>query len=166
MSFLLLDAMRDYLTGALAALPLLTPAVRGREAVLRPPRVLIGELPPRSKDEEPAADEGGYPFVLLRVSAGEDREELSACEVTLTCAVAAAERGEALEHEIQNVVGWVRTALLKKRVLGGKCRLIPDNQDRLLTWAVYPEYAYPYVAAWIKGTWELPGIQITEESYD
>lgn len=170
MSFLLLDAMRDYLTEALSGLPLLTPAVRGREAKLRPPRVLIGELPPRNTDKdqeqaEPAADEGGYPFVLLRGMSGEDLEEFSTCDVQLVCAVAASERGEALEHEIQNIVGWVRTALLTRRRIGGKGELIPDKQGRLLTWDVYPEYAHPYVAARIQGTWKLPGIQQTEESY-
>ena len=56
MSFLLLDAMRDYLTEALAGLPLCSPAVRGREARLRPPQVLIGELPPQNKQADPAAE--------------------------------------------------------------------------------------------------------------
>jgi hypothetical protein len=167
MSFLLLDAMRDYLTEALAGLPLLDPASRGREARLRPPRVLIGELPPRNqeKEREPAADEGGYPFVLLRGGKGEDLIDFSTCDVELVCAVAASERGEAVEHEIQNLVGWVRTALLSRRVIGGIGELTPDNRGRLLTWDVYPEYAHPYVAARIQGTWKLPGIQLTEESY-
>lgn len=165
MSFLLLDALRDYLTGALADLLLHTPAVRGREAGLCPPRVLIGELPPRNQQTEPAADEGGYPFVLLRGMSGEDLEEFSRCEVQFVCAVAVDERGEALEHEIQNIVAWVRTALLKRRRIGGKGELVPDKQGRLLTWEVYPEYAHPYVAAMVKGTYQLPGIQLTEESY-
>lgn len=166
MSFLLLDAMRDYLTEALAGLPLLTPAVRGREATLRPPRVLIGELPPQNRENESSAEDAGYPFVLLRGLSGEDMEDFSSCDVTFICAVAASQRGEPLEHEIQNLVSWVRTALLKRRVIGGKGELIPDKQGHLLTWAVYDEFAYPYAAAQIKGTWKLPGIQLTEESYD
>lgn len=167
MSFLLLDAMRDYLTKALAGLPLLDPASRDRETRRRPPRVLIGELPPRNleKARDPAADEGGYPFVLLRGLSGEDLEDFSTCKVALVCAVAAVERGEAIEHEIQNLVAWVRTALLKKRVLDHRAELIPDRQGCLLSWSVYPEYAHPYVAAQIQGTWKMPGIQLTEESY-
>ncbi|MHC1791790.1 hypothetical protein [Solidesulfovibrio sp.] len=165
MSFFLLDALRDHLTEAVASLPLLDPASRGREARFCPPRVLIGELPPRNKENGPAADDGGYPFILLRGLSGEDREEFSTCEVSIVCAVAAEERGEALEHEIQNLVAWVRTALLKRRRLGGRHELIPDKQERLLTWSIYPEFAHPYVAAQIQGTWKLPGIQLTEESY-
>ena len=167
MSFLLLDALRDYLTGVLAHLPLLDPASRDRAVRWRAPRVLIGELPPRNKEKEraPAADEGGYPFVLLRGLSGEDLEDFSTCEVSFVCAVAANERGEAIEHEIQNMVAFVRTALLTKRIIGGKGELVPDKQGRLLTWNVYPEYTHPYVAAQIQGTWKLPGIQLTEESY-
>jgi hypothetical protein len=165
MSMLLLDAMRDYLTESLANFPLLDPAVRGRTASLCPPRVLIGELPPRNKEHDAAADDGGYPFVLLRGESGEDLEDFSTCTVSIVCAVAATERGEALEHEIQNVLGFVRTALLKKRVIGRRGELIQDQQGRLLKWSVYPEYAHPYVAAQIQGTWKLPGIQLTEESY-
>lgn len=165
MSFLLLDAMRDYLTEALAGLPLRTPPARGRESVLRPPRVLIGEPVPQNKQDE--QDLGGdCPFVLLRGLGGVDREEFASFDVILKCVVFVPERGEALEHEIENLVGWVRTALLKRRVIGGKGELIPDNQGRLLTWDAYPEYAPPYAASEIKGTWKLPGIQLTEESYD
>ncbi len=165
--FLLLNALQDYLTNRLAGLPLVVPASRGRPAGLRPPRVLIGELPPRGQDADngPAADEGGYPLVLLRGLSGEDREEQSSCDVVITCAVAAVERGEALEHEIQNLVAWVRTALLARRRLGGRYELIPDKQERLLSWSIFPEYAHPYVAAQIQGTWKMPGIQLTEESY-
>lgn len=166
MSYLLLDALRNYLTEALASLPLLDPASRGREAKYCPPRVLVGELPPRNKENGPAADDGGYPFVLLRGMSGEDHDGFSTCLVSIVCAVAAEERGEALEHEIQNLVAWVRTSLLKRRRLVGYCELIPDRQERLLTWSIFPEYAHPYVAAQIQGTWKMPGIQLTEESYD
>lgn len=164
MTFLLLDAMRNYLAEALASLPLYTPPVRGRAARLEPPRVLIGELPPGNS--EPAADVGGYPFVLLHAVAGEDTENGATCTVTLECAVAAAERGEAVEHEILNLLGAVRTALLTKRNLAGKAMLSADPQGRLLKWLVYPESAHPYVAGQIQGIWTLPGIQLTEEIYN
>ena len=125
MPFLLLDAMRDYLTEALAGLLLFDLASRDRPERRRPPRVLIGELPPRNKDEE----EGGYPFVLLRGLSGEDLQDAATCEVSIVCAVAAAERGEALEQEIQNLVAWVRRALLQTRTISGKGMLVPDHQE-------------------------------------
>jgi hypothetical protein len=165
--YLLLAALRDHLADSLSGLRLVSPACRGRAAALVPPRVLIGELPPRNQDAEhgPAADEGGYPVVLLRGEGGEDFEDVSTCGVLIVCAVAASERGEALEHEIQNLVAWTRTSLLRRRQLAAKFELIPDRDGRLLRWSIYPEYAHPYVAAQIQGVWRMPGVCLTEESY-
>jgi len=162
MFFLLLSDLRDYLEKALETLPLLSPESRGNPAALRAPRVMIGELPPRNQGEK---EETAYPFVLLRASSGEDYEDGSLCEIAIICAVSAVERGEAMEHEIQNLLSFVRTALLKRRQVSGRGELVPDKQGRLLSWKVYEEFSFPYMGAQINGLWRVPGIQLTEESY-
>lgn len=175
-AFLLLQAIRDYLTPRLATFPM---AVHGRDSkgcpikpevdedgkplgeAMRPCAVHIGSMPPTVNEAISAA-----PFIVVQALEGyDDGDFLQNIRVALRLCIVSGEPGaanyEAAENDLLNLVSQVRLWLMEAPggcIGDGRYRLLPfDETGGKLPWERPDEQAMPFLQAHIFTQWQTAG---------
>lgn len=158
-SFLLMAALREYLTPVLTSLPLPTRARRERprpeDVRLRPARVLLGSLPPKSGEH----DEYDAPLVLIQAMSGHDADDGFA-HVTLALRLAVwNEEAEGAENDLHNLLALVRRRVMscRQQALGGRYILTTNERGEFAPWVRPDEQAPPFAEAYALTHWNMQG---------
>ena len=118
MSHQLLRELRDDIESLTREMPLRDPTVddETQDGAFIAPRVFLGGLPPKRKQ---GTDNHDFPFVVLRITGGEDQQNRVTIDVQIVCGVYTAENEEGGVNDLQNLISRIRALLLSKRVFGG-----------------------------------------------
>jgi len=118
MSHQLLRELRDAIKEHLAEMALRDPAIEDEteDGAFRAPRVHLGSLPAKRKQ---AAQNQDFPFVVIRATSGEDRQDESVVDVQIVCGIYTAEDEEGGVNDLQNLVDRIRALIMARRVFGG-----------------------------------------------
>lgn len=154
MTWLLLAALKKALEETLRALPLATrPRTAGGTVVAVPPRVCIGDLPPKS-----SADAFEAPAVVLQALEGfDDTEGWQHITVALRCIVWNDESVEAVENDLANLLSMLRWRCMQCRTapLDGRFALEWGENGNWLPWkrpdAQAPQFGEAYVLTHWRG---------------
>lgn len=153
MSYQLLREIRDALQDeVLAHVALRNPAVESEtdaDAFIQP-RFYIGALPPKRKHGRENED---FPFVVIRMSSGQDGQDYSEITTEIICGVYTAEDEAGGTNDVQNIIDRIRNDFLRRRILGGVFELqLP------LTWSVGSDQdrmqPHPYYIGQITAKWQ------------
>lgn len=158
-AFLLLSAIRDYLSPRLAGFPL---GVHRRERPVDQEqneqaicKIFLGSMPPTSNDAYSAA-----PFLVIQAMDGEDLPDgLANFRVSLRLCIVA-EECEAAESDLLNLISELRLWLMELPggvLPGGKFRLDPEEAGRL-PWTRPDEQVHPFLQAFIFTEWQSIGV--------
>ena len=170
-AFILLQALRDYLTPRLAKFPM---AIYGRDSKgcpivpdegepMRPCAVHIGSMPPTVNEALSAA-----PFILAQILEGnDDGDGLQNIRVVLRLCIVADDY-EAAENDLQNLLSQLRLWLLEApggTIGNGRFRLMPyaENEGKL-PWERPDEQVHPFLQAHIFSQWQSLGAARTPAS--
>jgi hypothetical protein len=164
MSALLHKRLKEHLEAALAPLKLARPAVeKGGEETVGPPRVFLGDLPPKRSD----AASREVPCVLLLPLAGHhedggDGYTEAVAVIALLCVVYNPEDGdgEGGEADLAALLSAVTGALLPCAhgvPLARRFVLEPDKQGKILEWVKGQEQPRPYLQATMTSQWRFKG---------
>lgn len=152
MSSLLAGKIKEHLDEGLKNLMLLGQSSAGLEK--RPPKVWIGDLPPKRKDK----DSRELPCVLIVPLAGHFEEGSMVMTVALLCVVYNQEDtdGAGAETDLLNLISKIAELLLpagQGTPIARRFILEPDERGRLLAWTKSENQPKPFVQADIITTW-------------
>lgn len=129
-TFLLMAALREHFTPALAGLPLPTRARRERprpeDVRLRPARIRIGSMPAKSGEH----DEYDAPLVLIQAMSGHDKDDGFGHTVLALRLVVWNEDPEGAENDLQNLLALVRRSAMacRQQALNGRYILTANER--------------------------------------
>lgn len=158
-NFLLMVALRDHLTPALAGLPLPTRARRERprpeDVRLRPARILLGSLPAKSGEH----DEYDAPLVLIQAMSGHDKDDGFGHTVLALRLVVWNEEPEGAENDLQNLMALVRRSAMacRQQALDGRYILTANERGEFAPWARPDEQAPQFAEAYALTHWNMQG---------
>ena len=153
-NFLLMVALRDHLTPALAGLPLPTRARRERprpeDVRLRPARILLGSLPAKS---------GDAPLVLIQAMSGHDKDDGFGHTVLALRLVVWNEDPEEAENDLHNLLALVRRSAMacRQQALNGRYILTANERGEFAPWARPDEQAPQFAEAYAMTHWNMQG---------
>lgn len=157
MTYLLLAALKKTLEEALHALPLATrPRATGGATTAVPPRVYIGDLPPKS-----SSDAFEAPAVVLQALEGfDDTEGWQHITVALRCIVWNDESPEAVENDLANLLSMLRWRCMQCRTspLDGRWALEQGENGSWLLWKRPDAQAPQFGEAFVLTHWRGPGL--------
>lgn len=154
--FLLVDELAAFLEGVTANFEMTTPSGK-----IRSPKVTPGWLPlkdPKNKDEE------DFPYVLVRYIGHSDKSEgESTAKIHIFAGVYSMDpQGW---RELVNPLERIRQALLKKRTLAKKFRLVLPMESKIPP----HDQPFPEWVGWLETEWTIPQpveeVVIDGESY-
>lgn len=156
-TFLLMTALRDALITELATLPLPTRTreIRPEQEQLRPAKLHVGSLPPKTVEGFDA------PEILIQAMNGHESDDgFAHMEVALRFVVWN-EEIEGAENDLHNLIGLVRRKVMSCRQfpLAGKFVLTADSQGKFAPWARPDEQAPPFAEAHIITNWNMQGME-------
>ncbi|WP_440831781.1 hypothetical protein [Paenibacillus sp. 22594] len=116
------------------------------------PAVHIGFLPPKTKE---TAGESEFPFILVRPTVGEDKQDDSKVTVKLIFGVKAEDSQGFVD--LFNLMEQLRISLQRQRIIEKRFRL-----ELPYKWEFYDEQPYPEWLGEATTIWTLPTIQQEE----
>lgn len=158
-SFLLMAALREYLTPVLTSLPLPTRARRERprpeDVRLRPARVLLGSMPAKSGEHE----DYDAPLVLIQAMSGHDEDDGFARVVLALRLVVWNEEQEGAENDLHNLLALVRRSAMacRQQALNGRYILTANERGEFAPWARPDEQAPQFAEAYALTHWNMQG---------
>lgn len=158
-SFLLMAALREYLTPVLASLPLPTRARRERprpeDVRLRPARILVGSMPAKSGEHE----DYDAPLLLIQAMSGHDGDDGFARVVLALRLVVWNEEQEGAENDLHNLLALVRRSAMacRQQALNGRYILTANERGEFAPWARPDEQAPQFAEAYALTHWNMQG---------
>ena len=162
MNALLQLRLKEHLEAALAPLKLLGQSAEGD--VWTPPKVFIGDLPPK-RQNTPGRLVYEVPCVVIVPVSGHIDGATSFTHIALSCCIYNPDREEAgdltgAESDLANLVSAVQGALLpcaQGEPLAKRFVLVADDKGRILSWARPEEGPIPFISATIASRWLYKG---------
>ncbi len=158
-SFLLMAALREYLTPVLTNLPLPTRARRERprpeDVRLRPARILVGSMPAKSGEHE----DYDAPLLLIQAMSGHDGDDGFARVVLALRLVVWNEEQEGAENDLHNLLALVRRSAMacRQQALNGRYILTANERGEFAPWARPDEQAPQFAEAYALTHWNMQG---------
>lgn len=160
MNFQLTLALKKHLETELAGLNLVHQSDDGRDQA-GPPRVWIGDLPPKRRKDAAGRE---IPCVVIVPHAGHQEDGHGMETVALVCIVYNPEDGdgEGGENDMSILISGIFKALMpalesKGRPLANRFVLEPDNRGRILPWEKSGQQPRPFLQAAITSQWRYKG---------
>lgn len=154
-AFTLMLALHRVLIDRYVTLPLATRKRSTSEQEVRSPKVLIGQLPPKT-----AVDLYEAPLALIQAMSGFESEGWQHADIAIRFLVFN-DDPEGSENDLHNLISATRLCLMQFRQtpLENYYVLEETSNKQFLPWTRPDDQAPPFLEGYILSSWRMPGIE-------